>query len=1222
VERHPAEHPAAPSPPSPGGIAPVGRMRGAADGPGGTATLQRPAGRPDQDAPGGATAVPRPPRSGPSFAPRHWRVRTKLAAVLLVPAIAFLVLASINMAGQISSAREYGRGATIAEFGRQASILVDELQGERDRAAGYIAAGRPKSNQPTIDKQVAAAKDKGTLPVTDAPNEGLTLATQQKNVDGALAAYRTADASLGDVGPEAKAAVEAARAQLDGLPQLRNAVSRQLLTQPAIAGKYTGIITALRNVNRQIGQNTADTDLNGQVAGLVALSDFKETLSQERSLLYGVLSAPPNSRFQFSQQSQFASAIAQSDAALRRFRADAPTGQVTQFDAAVNGQAILAVKRLEQTVSRAQDDQVLQTLDASQWYSASNTYLTAIRQVESGLLDQVVATTRDLRSDAQRQAITTGVVIAAILVLAFLTSLLIARSMLNPLRRLQAGARDVAEVRLPEAIARLQRPDASAVPDRVEPIGIDSRDEIGEVAKTFDQLHQRAVELASEQAGLRRNVNDMFVNLSRRSQGLVERQLKLIDELETGEQDPDQLANLFKLDHLATRMRRNSENLLVLAGEDAGRRWGRPIPLVDVLRAATSEVEQYHRIQLTGVPDVEVMGHGVNHLVHLVAELLENATVFSSPESKVLVHSQRLSDGGAMVEIEDRGIGMSAHEISDSNERLANPPEFDVSVSRMMGLYVVGRLATRHGITVRLRQSETGGVSAFVRVPVDVLANRFEQRGDETVVGGPPAQGGPLTPTGSLGDVRALDPRAARPPLPAGPGPVPPTRGLPVGAPGAGPAADLPRRPLARPDQPAAGPGGPGGAPLPRRTPAAASGGDGASAGTVDGLPVNGIPGGNGLPARPVPPAVNGNGQHPAAPLPMRGQDPARPDGPPADGLDGRPRDGQSPDGRFRDGQSPDGQFRDGPVRDGQLRDGQVRDGQPVDGQARDGQLGNGQVRDGQLGNGQPGNGQVRDGQLGFRDGLGQDGQVRDGQVRDGQVRDGQVRDGQVRDGQPFGAQAFGGRPADGQPAPLPQRPVGGSGALPFGGRTGGYGLGPAEPAPAGVDEPTPIFEQLQSEWFRQRPATPRTPAATPGAPAARPAAPVAPAAAQGAAAPAPAAAAAAPAQAPAEAWASPADEGWRAAEKLLQPASGGTTRAGLPMRVPQANLLPGGADSIPAAPAEPARPAYRSPEAVRSRLASYHQGVRRGRHADRPDGAGDNRADQSELVQQSQEQS
>ncbi|HEX8927863.1 MAG TPA: nitrate- and nitrite sensing domain-containing protein, partial [Actinomycetota bacterium] len=793
-----------------------------------------------------ATLAPVPAgdgRSGGTLSPRHWKVRTKLAAVLLVPAIAFLVLASINMAGQIGSARDFGRGANVAEFGRQASTLVQELQAERDIAAGWVAEGRRPSNQAAIDKvnaenvkieaanaKLPPAQDKPLKPVP-IPSELIALQAQQRNVDTALATYRSADAALGDVGAQAQSRIDAARSEIDQLPSLRNALNRQLLTEGAISGKYTAMITSLLDINREIGQRTGNSELNNEVAGLTALGDLKETLSRERALLYSVASnggitnvdgveTRNGGRFQFGQQQDFSSVIAERLAALQRFRADAAPSQIAGYDALVNGQAVLAVKRLEDTVAAQQNAPTL-TLDAQQWYSAATTYLQAMRVVETGLLDQVVSTTRNLRSDAQRQAITTGVIIAAILVIAFLTSLLIARSMIGPLRRLQAGARDVAEVRLPDAIARLQRPDAPAAPDEVEPIGIDSRDEIGEVAKTFDQLHQRAVELASEQAGLRRNVNDMFVNLSRRSQGLVERQLKLIDELETGEQDPDQLANLFKLDHLATRMRRNSENLLVLAGEDAGRRWGRPIPLVDVLRAATSEVEQYHRIQLTGVPDVEVMGHAVNHLVHLVAELLENATVFSSPESKVLVHSQRLSDGGAMVEIEDRGIGMSAHEISDANERLAHPPEFDVSVSRMMGLYVVGRLATRHGITVRLRQAETGGVSAFVRIPIDVLANRFA----ENAAGGPP----PMVsgPDGRAGRPAALAmpqvPGPQQAPGPQQPGPRPL---------GPGPSADLPRRPLARPTGPT-GPAGPpdqpvspGGSPLPRRTPAQAAGSD------------------------------------------------------------------------------------------------------------------------------------------------------------------------------------------------------------------------------------------------------------------------------------------------------------------------------------------------------------------------------------------------------------
>ncbi len=720
------------------------------------------------------------------------------------------------------------------------------------------------------------------------------------------------------------------------------------------------------DVNREIGQRSGDRELSQQVAGLTALADLKETLSQERALLYSVASvkgpdnSPVGGRFRLDQAQEFSSAIARRQAALSRFRADSTPAQREQYDELVNGQAVLAVKRLEDSVLRAQNSPSL-GLDAQQWYSAATTYLQAMREVEVSLLDQVVATTRELRSDAQRQAITTGVIIAAILVIAFLTSLLIARMLTGPLRRLEAGARDVAEIRLPEAIARLRRTDAAPAPMEVEPIPIDTRDEIGEVAARFDALHRRAVELATEQAALRNNVNAMFVNLSRRSQGLVERQLKLIDELETGEQDPDQLANLFKLDHLATRMRRNSENLLVLAGEDAGRRWGRPIPLVDVLRAATSEVEQYHRIQLTGVPDVEVMGHAVNHVVHLVAELLENATVFSSPESKVLVHSQRLSDGGAMVEIEDRGIGMSGQEIADANERLARPPVFDVSISRMMGLYVVGRLAGRHGITVRLRQSETGGVSAFVRIPLDVLASRFEQRPDDPAAagagaaGGAAALGGPGGPGGPGQDGRlgrpgavGLPPPPGVLPLPAGPGPRP----------GVGPAADLPRRALPQPGGPPEQPPAvPGGTPLPRRTP----GGDSPGVDTpmLPAAGVNGTP--NGHPGNGVPPTIGGATRADLA-------------GPPAPPFGG-----------------------------------------------------------------------------------------------------------------PQPAPPFGGP----QPAPPPggpQQPFGAP-AQPFGGPpTGSYGL----PAAPGREERTPIFEQLQSEWFRQRPASrppgsPDAPAAADGADGARP---------------------------------------------------------------------------------------------------------------------------------------
>ena len=289
--------------------------------------------------------------------------------------------------------------------------------------------------------------------------------------------------------------------------------------------------------------------------------------------------------------------------------------------------------------------------------------------------------------------------------------------MVRSLRRLQDTAQDVARKRLPELVKQMSEAEPQDVDTSVESVGVHSRDEIGQVASAFDDVHREAVRLAGEQALLRGNVNAMFTNLSRRSQGLIQRQLSLISELESREADPDQLSSLFKLDHLATRMRRNGENLLVLAGEEPGRRWTRPVPLVDVLRAAASEVEQYERIELNSVPATEVAGRVVNDLVHLLAELLENATSFSSPQTKVKVTGHALPDGRVLVEIHDTGIGLSPEDLAAINERLASPPTVDVSVSRRMGLFVVGRLSLRHGIRIQLRPSDSGGTTALVMLP-------------------------------------------------------------------------------------------------------------------------------------------------------------------------------------------------------------------------------------------------------------------------------------------------------------------------------------------------------------------------------------------------------------------------------------------------------------------------------------------------------------------------
>jgi signal transduction histidine kinase len=327
-------------------------------------------------------------------------------------------------------------------------------------------------------------------------------------------------------------------------------------------------------------------------------------------------------------------------------------------------------------------------------------------------------------SAARDRAITSvafeSLVLVLILALAVVTTAIVGRSMVRPLRRLQAGALDVAERRLPEAVRRMNET-GEEVPLDVEPIDVGSSDEIGAVARAFDQVHREALRLAANEAALRGNVAAIFVNLSRRSQSLVERQIRLIDDLEQGEQDPERLSSLFQMDHLATRMRRNSENLLVLAGHEESRRWNQPLALVDVLRASLSEIEHYERVTLSVQPGIVVRGQVVSDVVHLTAELVENATSFSAVETPVKIAGHLLSSGGALLEITDQGVGMETEELAHANWRLDNPPVVDVAVSRRMGLFVVARLAARHGIRVRLRPADPIGLVALVWLPDEVI---------------------------------------------------------------------------------------------------------------------------------------------------------------------------------------------------------------------------------------------------------------------------------------------------------------------------------------------------------------------------------------------------------------------------------------------------------------------------------------------------------------------
>jgi HAMP domain-containing protein len=335
---------------------------------------------------------------------------------------------------------------------------------------------------------------------------------------------------------------------------------------------------------------------------------------------------------------------------------------------------------------------------AGEWNVASDRTAGLIREVEVAQQQQLATDGAALAAGARSAALRDGIVVALLVVLTVLMLVFVARSLVRPLRTLRTTAFQIARSRLPATIEGMAIVDGRVPDVRVKPIGVDTDEEIGEVARAFDAVHAAAVRLAGEQALLRRSVNDSFVNLARRSQGLVTRQLRLIDQMEERERDSDQLGELFKIDHLATRMRRNSENLLVLAGDSGRQEQSTPdTPAEDVLGAAVSEIELYRMVAVGPAPDVAVRGGAVADLAHLVAELLENATTFSALDATVSLDARVRSDGAMVVDIVDEGVGLPGARLAKINAELAEPPLFDAAVSRHMGLFVVGRLARRHG---------------------------------------------------------------------------------------------------------------------------------------------------------------------------------------------------------------------------------------------------------------------------------------------------------------------------------------------------------------------------------------------------------------------------------------------------------------------------------------------------------------------------------------------
>jgi signal transduction histidine kinase len=631
----------------------------------------------------------------------------KLGLIMIPPVLATLVIGTNGLMDNLDTVTSSDRTRVLSVLVKESGTLVDGLQNERAAAVMTLAAD-------TDEARLA--------PKTALEESG-------KAVDAAAMAYNQQRLALRDADSAMRDLLTRIDNGLTSLSTLRTQVNERQIKISDVSASYQVLIADLLDIRDRAAQIAGSGDLGDSLRSAAAIARSKEFLAEERIVVHRAFDQ--GSMLPELNKSFIATLVGQ-EQAYRTFEAVAPTADEDYYRSAVTGPALRKSASFQGKIEALTPGSPMTgEFSAADWDLAMKDHANQLRNVEKFLDGKVETTALQLRDDVTgRILLQTGLVLLMLLV-AILSAWLVARSMARSLRELRHGALSIAQYGLPQAVARLRDPalNSQLSPAQVanqiaEPLPVRSKDEFGQVTEAFNAVHLEAVRTAAEQAALRSSVATMFVNLARRSQILVDRLIGHLDRLERGEEDPDRLAELFQLDHLATRMRRNDENLLVLAGADSTRVQREPAALLDVLRAAQSEVEHYTRIEFGVVDrDIEVAAHAVNDLVHLIAELFDNATAFSPPDSSVMVEARRVGDR-AVLYVEDHGIGIQPDMLSEINEKLATPPMVDVAVSRMMGLVVVARLAARHGVKVELRSSSERGVIADVTLPTAVLVPR------------------------------------------------------------------------------------------------------------------------------------------------------------------------------------------------------------------------------------------------------------------------------------------------------------------------------------------------------------------------------------------------------------------------------------------------------------------------------------------------------------------
>jgi signal transduction histidine kinase len=708
-------------------------------------------------------------------------MRAKLAALIFIPLAAVLVLATVRLAEVGDRAGDAGRVADLAALGTDLSRLSGLLHDERTAALGYLAD--------------SSAADTGYREAV-------------KAVDAQAQLFQGNRAVITEIPGLVTERLQVIEAALKRLPEVRDGIEDRSGTVTDVAQRYSETLAGLSGFENTVSRIADPGAVTDALRTVAAFSRVEAASAQQATITF--VARTSGGLNPERQQAIVAAQVARQEA-LTDLRSVATEQQIALVDTVI---ADDAVARADALSTRAGDLGATAPNDVS---AAFATVTGLLRAADTQLGEQAVAAAEDSAKAGTQRFTLEFVLVLLVLLAAVAVAFYLGRSMHLSVRRLREGALAVANRDLPEAVTRLQDVEnlGEGGVDRIvaqtrDPIRVTEDDEFGQVAEAFNMVHREAIRVAAEQAALRTSVSTMFLSLARRSQTLVDRMIGELDQIERMEEDPKRLARLFELDHLATRMRRNDENLLVLAGAEVGAPRREDALLIDAVRAAQSEVELYHRIEFGSIDtDVLVTAAAVNDVVRLIAELLDNASRFSPPSTVVMAHGSRVGDH-AVVQVEDRGLGISDDQMDQINRRLNEPNEVDVSAFRLMGFAVIARLAARHGIQVELRPGGEGGTIAEIVLPADIVV----------VPGGPaipaPARAASWTRPGPAPQTTSGPPRTGfgnmprpetRPPIRTAPMPSEPLFRKQVSL--GGPVSDLDLEPT--PDRP----------PLPARTPGA-----------------------------------------------------------------------------------------------------------------------------------------------------------------------------------------------------------------------------------------------------------------------------------------------------------------------------------------------------------------------------------------------------------------